>query len=164
MIKRTHIGTVLASLVLVCLGLTAPAQGATGNTGSRGATASCSPGSIRVSPTMNVVQSVRAEPMKAKGQHVAYQALLYRWDGKAWVKAQTSKWLWGYASGGLVSTFRSFETSQPETASFSVGSGYYGVIVRYYWYANEDVSAGEDYALAQHVDMGGPNGNGWCKL
>ena len=162
MIKRTHIGTVLASLFLVCLGLVAPAQAATGMTARHSATATCSPGSIRVSPTIDVVQTPKASAPATR--FVAYQAYLYRWDGKSWALVQTSKPLYGAATSGSVSTFYSWDTRQPATTAFGVGSGYYGVVVRYHWYANEDVSEGDDYTLAQHVDMGGPSGNGWCKL
>jgi hypothetical protein len=163
MTSRTRIST--AAALLASLALAGAGQAATGTTGSHDATASCSPGLISVSASMQVVQSVKGVPATAKGQYVAYRALLYRWNGRSWDLSQTGKWLWGYGSAGQVGSFRSYETSQLESTAFRLQTGgYYSVGVQYYWYANSDVSSGSDYAGAQHTDPGGPNANGWCKL
>jgi hypothetical protein len=162
---KTRIATALATLAVLAFGLTSVAGAATGTTAPHGATATCSPGSITVNTAMQTVQSVMGRPPTAKGQKVAYQATLSRWDGSRWVTAQVGEWLYGYgAPGAVVKTFTTAISPNPQATTFRVTqSGYYSVAINYYWYATSDFGAGQDFALAQHTDMGGPNPNGWCK-
>ena len=153
-----------AAIAAALVGGIQTAAAASGSTAPHSATAQCGQGRITVSASMQQVQSVAATPVTAAGQHVAQRAILYRWVNQRWEQAATGAWLWSYVTGGgTTSTFRSFETSQPETAQFTVATGsYYAVVVQYYWYANSDVGTGQTSAVAQHVDMGGPS-NGYCK-
>jgi len=154
----------VAAIAAALTGGVQAAGAATGSTASHSATAQCGQGRITVSASMQQVQSVVAGPVTAAGQHVAQRAILYRWVNQRWEQAATGAWLWGYVTGGATtSTFRSYETNQPQTAQFTVATGqYYSVVVEYYWYANSDVGSGQTSAVAQHVDMGGPS-NGFCK-
>lgn len=153
-------GLVAAATLVVGAGTAAAA----GSTAAHSASAQCGQGRISVNATMQTVQSVMGRPPTAAGQHVAYQAILYRWNGSAWDKIATGPWLWSYAaSGQSTSTFRTFDTRETATTEFTVASGhYYGVVVDFYWYANSDVGYGRTGALAQHLDMGGPS-NGYCR-
>jgi hypothetical protein len=161
----TRIATALAALAVLALGLASVAGAATGTTAPHGATASCSPGLITVNTAMQTTQSVMGQPPTATGQKVAYQATLSRWDGSRWVRLQVGEWLYGYgAPGTVVKSFHTAISNNPQATTFRVTqSGYYSVGMNYYWYATSDVGVGQDLALAQHVDMGGPNPNGWCK-
>jgi len=162
---RTRItASMLCVVAAGMLGLASSAGASTGTIAAHNATATCTPGTITVAPTMQVAQSVLGQPSTASGQNVAYRAFLYHWNGSTWSVAQTGSWLWGYGTSGQVTSFHSFGTNAVATTSFRVASGYYSVGVQYYWYANTDVGSGSDYTLAQHVDLGGPNGNGYCKL
>lgn len=153
-----------AAIAAALIGGIQAAGAATGSTAAHSATAQCGQGRITVSASMQQVQSVVAGPVTAAGQHVAQRAILYRWVNQRWEHAATGAWLWSHVTGGgTTSTFRSFQTNQPETAQFTVATGsYYAVVVQHYWYANSDVGSGQTSAVAQHVDMGGPS-NGYCK-
>ena len=162
---RTRIATALATLAVLALGLASVAGAATGTTAPHGATASCSPGSITVNASIRTTQSVLGRPPVASGQSVAYRATLYRWNGTAWVVQQYGDSLYGFGTyGSTVTSFHTAISNNPQATTFRVTQpGYYSVTVVYAWYATQDVGAGQDTATAQHVDMGGPNPNGWCK-
>ena len=162
---RTHIrSSMLCVIATAALTLASNAGASSGTIAAHSATATCGASTITVAPTMQIVGSVLGRPSSASGQDVAYRAFLYRWNGSSWSVNQTGSWLWGYGTSGQVTSFRSFDTNAAATTAFRVGSGYYAVAVQYYWYSNADVGSGSDYTLAQHVDMGGPNGNGYCKV
>lgn len=140
------------------------AGAASGSTAAHSATAQCGQGRITVGASMQQVQSVAGVPVTAAGQHVAHRAILYRWANQRWEHAATGPWLWGYVTGGAsTSTFRTYDTREVKTTSFTAVAGqYYGIVVQYYWYPNSDVGSGLTSAVAQHVDLGGPS-NGYCK-
>jgi len=163
---RTFTATLAALAGALALVASAPtASAASGTVGGYGAGAMCTTGTVSVSPTMRTTSSVQGVPTKASGQYVAYRAWLYRWDGQKWGVAQTGQWLWGYAASGQeTSVFHSYSAPYAAAStSFKVTSGYYGVVLEYYWYQNADVSSGYTTGLAQHQDMGGPS-NGYCKV
>lgn len=86
-------------------------------------------------------------------QRVAYQAVLYRWDGAGFVRDRVGPTVEGSASD----TLRAVRWDDRGGASswFSTpGSGYYTVYLRYTWFPDNQSAGGTSGAWAQVYEQG----------
>lgn len=116
-------------------------------------------------PEMNAVDATA----NVDWQTVAFSAVLYSWNGTAWVFAEQSPWAWDRAPDQQLEDFagnfwrRFGETSHESVIFHPATSGRYRVAIRYHWYAENGVAEHDELDWANyHFGHFGSASQGYC--
>ena len=143
-------GAAMAGVVtMLTLGSLPTAMAATGTVGvHRAKLVSCNSTMNMAAPKVYAVNSTTG----VDSQMVVFQALLFKWDGSAWVLSNRGPALEGKAtdtsSPGTWLDYKIGYVVGQGTQSFPVTHGYYKVAINYWWLRNDGTTSGHDYAWA----------------
>jgi hypothetical protein len=121
--------------------------------------------SIARDPQVNAVDATA----NVDWQTVAFSAVLYSWNGTAWVFAEQSPWAWDRAPDEQLTDFggnfwrRFGETGQQQIFFHPKTSGRYRVAIRYHWYAANGIADHDELDWASyHFGHFGSASQGFC--